>query len=347
MVVSLSRIREAGRALGRIIWSRFVSRSPLILSHLVTGRCNCRCATCLWRDPTADEMTTAEIARLYRDARRCGILLNSIWGGEPLLRDDLPEIVRASKRNRLQTIVITNGSLLSDRLDELAPWTDCFIVSIDAAGRIGRTGARHDEMRRMPGLVDKACAAIEETRRRHPRIKVIINSVLSRLNAGEAPALVRLARDLSVSIYFSPIETTYRTGPSDQPPKDPLALPPDELSDTCEELLALKRRGLPINNSSRYLRTFIGGKKPCLCYSPVLCVTVASDGSVYGCFMPKGRFGTLREHPLPEILDLPHVRRMRRPQACSICNNADVIDASNVWNLRPGPLLQYLRLYTR
>ena len=345
MLATVSRIREAGRTLGRIAWSRFVSRAPLILSHLVTGRCNCRCATCLWRDPAADELTTDEIARLYCDARRCGVLLNSIWGGEPLLRDDLPAIVRASKANRFQTIVITNASLLSDRLDELAPCVDCFIVSIDAADRAGRIGSRHDEMRVMPGLFDRACTAIEETRRRYPRIKVIINTVLSTLNRGQARPLVELARDLGASIYLSPIETTYRTGPEDQPPKEPLALPPDELSGVFGELLALKRSGLPINNSPEYLRTFIGGKKPYVCASPVLCVTVGTGGDVYGCFMPGGKFGSVREQSLRDILHQPHVRRMRRPTRCAICNNADVIDASNVYLLRPGPLLHYVRMY--
>jgi len=331
MFASSPKIHEAARALGRIVWSRFVTRAPLILSHLVTGRCNCRCATCLWRDPAADELGAAEIARLYRDARRCGVLLNSIWGGEPLLRDDLPRIVRASKANRFQTIVITNASLLSARLDELAPWVDCFIVSIDAVGGL------HDEMRVMLGLFDKACAAIEETRRRYPRTKVIINTVLSTLNRGQARPLVELARDLGVSIYLSPIETTYRTGPEDQPPKEPLALPPDELSEVFGELLALKRSGLPINNSQEYLRTFIDGKKPYLCCSPVLCVTVGTNGDVYGCFMPGGKFGSVREQSLRDI--------MRRPTRCAICNNADVIDASNVYLLRPGPLLQYVRMY--
>jgi len=341
MAATLTAAREAARTLGRIVWSRFVTGAPLILSHLVTGRCNCRCETCLWRDPEAEELSLDEIVRLYRDARREGILLNSIWGGEPLLRDDLLEIVRASKAKRLQTIVITNGSLLAEKLDELAPWVDAFIVSIDAIGR------PHDEMRRLAGLFDRACAGIVETRRRHPRIKVIINAVLSTLNAGEAPALVRLARELGASIYLSPIDTTYRTGPEDAPLKAPLALPPDELSGVFRELLALKRRGEPINNSAKYFRTFIGGKKPYVCCSPVLCVTVASNGDVFGCFMPGGKFGSVREHSLHEILRLPHVRRMRRPQRCSVCNNADIIDASNVYRLHLGALLQYLRIYVR
>lgn len=247
--------------------------------------------------------------------------------------------MRASKANRLQTIVITNGWFLTERLDELAPGVDCFIVSIDAIG------PRHDETRRLKGLFDRACAGIVEVRRRHPRIKVIVNSVLSRLNAAEAPDLVRLARELGATIYLSPIDTDYRTGPEDEPSKEPLALPPDELSAVFRELLEMKRAGWPINNSTEYFRTFIGGKKPYTCCSPVLCVTVATNGDVFGCFMPGGRFGSVREAPLGEILRRPGARRARRPRACSICNNADIIDASNVYRLHPGALLQYLRIY--
>jgi MoaA/NifB/PqqE/SkfB family radical SAM enzyme len=339
VAATLTAAREAARTLGRIAWSRFASGAPLILSHLVTGRCNCRCVTCLWRDPEAEELSLDEIMVLYADARREGLLLNSIWGGEPLVRDDLPQIVRASKANRLQTIVITNGWFLAERLDELAPGVDCFIVSIDAIG------PRHDETRRLKGLFDRACAGIVEVRRRHPRIKVIVNSVLSTLNASEAPHLVRLARELGATIYLSPIDTSYRTGPEDEPSKEPLALPPDELSAVFRELLDLKRRGEPINNSQEYFRTFIGGKKPYTCCSPVLCVTVASNGDVFGCFMPGGRYGSVREAPLGKTLRRPDVRRARRPRTCSTCNNADIIDASNVYRLHPGALLQYLRIY--
>jgi hypothetical protein len=61
--------------------------------------------------------------------------------------------------------------------------------------------------------------------------------------------------------------------------------------------------------------------------------------------MPGGKYGSVREQSLRDILRRPDVRRRRRPTRCAICNNADVIDASNVYLLHPGPLLQYVRMY--
>ena len=78
-----------------------LSGTPIVLSHLVTGRCCCKCETCLWRDlGGGDELTADQIVEVYRDAAACGIALLSLWGGEPLLRPDLPQIVQAGGPGR-------------------------------------------------------------------------------------------------------------------------------------------------------------------------------------------------------------------------------------------------------
>ena len=67
----------------------------------VTDRCNLRCTYCMpaqgldWL-PTPELLTTAEIARLARLAvTRMGVERIRLTGGEPLMRRDLEEIVRA------------------------------------------------------------------------------------------------------------------------------------------------------------------------------------------------------------------------------------------------------------
>ena len=84
--------------------ARFVSRlararvrgRPHTLSHLVTARCNARCATCLWRDSEKQELVTADVAWLYAEAGRLGMAQVVVSGGEPLLRQDLPELLHAA-----------------------------------------------------------------------------------------------------------------------------------------------------------------------------------------------------------------------------------------------------------
>lgn len=68
----------------------------------VTDRCNERCLYCLpegyksW-EPREEHLTAEEIIRIVRVATGLGFRKFRLTGGEPLLRDDLPAIVRGLK----------------------------------------------------------------------------------------------------------------------------------------------------------------------------------------------------------------------------------------------------------
>lgn len=86
----------------------------------VTKRCNLRCAFCFAdggceeTDPSKEEMK-----RAIRDiAEKCGKPLLQFSGGEPTLRDDLPELVRYAKEAGCSyTQVNTNGIRLAEDSD--------------------------------------------------------------------------------------------------------------------------------------------------------------------------------------------------------------------------------------
>ena len=133
-------------SLVRALVSNRIRGRPLFLSHLVTTRCNCRCPMCLWRDENLEEMSAAEIGSFYRDSRQQGFIQVGIWGGEPLLREDLGEILYHACRAGLSTVLLTNGYYLEERLEEVTSYLDSIIVSLDYSGE------NHDRMRRCPGL---------------------------------------------------------------------------------------------------------------------------------------------------------------------------------------------------
>lgn len=333
------RAKEAVRLLWRLVESRFLSHHPLVLSHLVTGRCNCGCDTCLWRESDGEELTTDEVAGLYHDAARSGVIMNVLWGGEPLLREDISEVVRLSKENRLVTTLITNGYFLADKARDLQD-IDCLIVSIDLPSE------EHDRLRKCPGIFRRALAGIEEASRRYPAIKVMINTVVSRLNAEKIREMVFLAKELDVSIYLSPMETGAKPFQEGKGPKEHLALDDDELAAVCEQAIELKRQGYPINNSSAYLRTFIPKKKPYTCHARKVYLHVSPNGDIENCLHREKPFGNVGERPLRQTLRDREYRRLSlAPTRCHVCNNADVIDCSYIWQLRPESLLAYLRLY--
>jgi cyclic pyranopterin phosphate synthase len=86
----------------------------------VTDRCNLRCSYCMPEEeyawlPRADILTFEEIARLVGVFTDLGVDKVRLTGGEPLLRKDLPHLVRMIAREpRIRDLAITtNGILLA------------------------------------------------------------------------------------------------------------------------------------------------------------------------------------------------------------------------------------------
>ncbi len=93
----------------------------------LTDHCNLRCCYCMpetTKDFLKPEqlMTCEEILAITRVMARNGIRKVKLTGGEPLLREDLADIVRGLYRipQIEQVTLTTNGVLLKDQLQELA-----------------------------------------------------------------------------------------------------------------------------------------------------------------------------------------------------------------------------------
>jgi cyclic pyranopterin phosphate synthase len=96
----------------------------------VTDRCNFRCVYCMPRTvfgrdhaflPRAELLTFEEIARLVEIATRLGVEKVRLTGGEPLVRRELPTLVRmlAAIPGVRDLTLTTNGVLLPEHADEL------------------------------------------------------------------------------------------------------------------------------------------------------------------------------------------------------------------------------------
>lgn len=87
----------------------------------VTDRCNIRCFYCMPEDnpnymPRADLLTYEEIGRFVRVVAGLGVRKIRLTGGEPLVRRDLPELVRllAAIPGIDEIAMTTNGLLLAE-----------------------------------------------------------------------------------------------------------------------------------------------------------------------------------------------------------------------------------------
>src|SRR6185503_6748198 len=103
------------------------NRSLRDLRVSVTDRCNFRCPYCMPRDafgsghrflPKREILTFEEICRVVQVSLDLGVRKVRLTGGEPLLRTDLPDLVRMLRRTGdIDLALTTNGSLL----ERLAP----------------------------------------------------------------------------------------------------------------------------------------------------------------------------------------------------------------------------------
>jgi len=179
----------------------FLARRFIHCNLQITHRCNFRCQICdFWKKPyaPADELSLADIRLIGRKLNRLGTLILSLAGGEPLIRDDICDIITALNRANHFPILITNGWFVNETLarDILRAGLQEISVSIDY-----RDPARHDAQRGRPGAWDRAVRALDLLNRHRPdrRNRVHMISVLMDDNLEEIEPLILLARDLGVT----------------------------------------------------------------------------------------------------------------------------------------------------
>ena len=144
-------------------------RRPITYLRIsVTDRCNLRCTYCMpeaglpWI-PKADVLTFEEIEAIVRAAASVGVRSIRLTGGEPLVRRDLPDLVRrVAAIEGIEDIALsTNGLLLAEQLDALiAAGLDRINVSLDTL-RPDRFAAiaRRPGLERVLAGIDAALAA--------------------------------------------------------------------------------------------------------------------------------------------------------------------------------------------
>ena len=183
------------------LFRTWATRHPVWCAWQVTYRCNFRCRFCgYWHDPLGREAepTVEQFERAARKLAGYGTMLISLAGGEPLLRTDLPEIVRAVGRYHFPFIT-TNGWFVTPQVarDLMAAGVWGVSVSIDYDD-----AALHDAKRGMDGAWEAAWRAVKllSAARVHKWQRVNVMSVLLDDNIDQMEAL--LARAAAHDAYL-------------------------------------------------------------------------------------------------------------------------------------------------
>jgi MoaA/NifB/PqqE/SkfB family radical SAM enzyme len=181
--------------LGIRIYREFISnlcgvRAPFFCGHKLTYNCNLKCKMCpFWRRPSHDSSLEQEkmILKNIYDSGAVGVAFE---GGEPLLRSDLVDILAFSRSLPLHTSLITNGTLLESKIDQIAPYINGVVyVSLDGLRKT------HDSIRGVEGCFKKVIQGINAAKE---KVAVTINTTIMAENIDEIENLVRLSDELGI-----------------------------------------------------------------------------------------------------------------------------------------------------
>ncbi len=178
--------------------ANYLGRGPLCVSFEITYSCNARCRHCHLGGPVREERASPE--EFGRIARALRPVVAQISGGEPLLRKDVEDVVKALKRpGRAPFLVLTtNGTLLTK--DKHARLRDAgveeFSLSLDYPDE------RHDAFRGVPGLFGKI-RDLAGALKGNGDSGITLSCVIQRDNFRELVKLAELARDWGLRMNFS------------------------------------------------------------------------------------------------------------------------------------------------
>jgi MoaA/NifB/PqqE/SkfB family radical SAM enzyme len=286
-------------------------------------------------------METHEIFKLQDEAWKLNFLAYLAFGGEPLTRPDALAIMKHAHDRGFYTSIITNGTLLYNKAEEIAKTVDLTWVSLDYDSDY------HDEMRGLKGAFNSALKGIKKLRSKGG--KIAINCVLSKLNMDAAKKMAQLAQNLKVKIAFDPIEVL--PGFNEE-----YMLSRKECKSLFSNVLQLKKLGYPILNSYEFIQHLIS-RTGYSCAQPKVFLEVQANGEIapFWCRKKNHIIGNLRKQSLSEVLySTPFENFSRSTEGCSLCDNSSTLEVSMFYSTRdffkncfkpPTPVVRLVREY--
>ena len=271
--MSLADNMRLSLEIGRSAWVR---RRPFLVYFKPTPRCDLRCEICSrWKEKPkpGEELPLEEIKPMLAKFRRAGGAVLTLWGGEPMLRKDLPEILGAAKDMGYRTSICTNCNSLERRAGEVLPHLDILLCSLDGYGEV------HDRLRGVKGLFERTIRGIRLARKQR-NLTIKVWASVHRKNMDQVEKLARLAQDLGVGIEFFPVSAIADYN-------DEILCGREDLKQAFEKILELKRGGMPIRNPDRVLRIMRAGAS-FTCNFARIAVHLDHAGKVYTCENPAG-----------------------------------------------------------
>jgi len=262
-----------------------------------------------------EELTTEQGLRLLDNLAEAGVESLLLSGGEPLLREDILELVSHASR-RMAVSINTNGWLLAENFEALRQaGAGSVQISID-----GACAESHDFLRGK-GSYERAVRALKRCAS-SGFDRIFILSVVHHLNFGELPRLIDWAFDNGVSFFV--VNTFVPVGRGEGMAE--LALAPEERKSVYELLVRKQEEGKRVgaDDPCMYIvnkhvqQAILDPKHPLVsigCGAGITGCAVRPDGKVISCPGLRQVAGDLMQERLADLWRTSDVFRALRSKS--------------------------------
>ncbi len=183
--------------------SKYLS-APMGLIWELTHACNLKCKHCFSQSgrPETNELTTQEIKHALDAFSQSKVLFINFTGGEPLMRDDLFDILTYASGKKISIDLSTNGLLVSREVISKLKETNVFQVQVSIDG-LEKT---HDNLRGK-GAFQKALRSIDLMK--NNGLQIVISTTINKTNLNQVPDIIDCVAAVGASMFkttlFAPL----------------------------------------------------------------------------------------------------------------------------------------------
>lgn len=274
-----------------IIRGILTQKAPIYVQFAVNKNCNLKCKMCGAVEARKNErnLSLEEIKQLSNIINKIGVGVIVLTGGEPFLRNDLPDIVKTFAEKGIEVRLQTNGILATEEkikevikaglrdvtisLDTLDPKKQAFICnSKNIWYKVIESLALFSKYLPQKGSMS------------------IINTVVSKLNIQEIPKVVKFATKIGFYSSLIPVHLSTTPGFIVRKEAQSFAFTQDDHKDIdtiYSILIKMKKSGYNIHNTYKFLKgsaEFLKYKKIYwVCDSPYLYFSISPQGYFLPC----------------------------------------------------------------
>lgn len=185
-------------------------RVPYSLYVATTEACPHACEHCSYAGRAKATPTKAQLLKLIDEVKAMGTSTMGFSGGEPLLRDDLPELIAAAQPE-MTTVVFTTGHRLdSSRARDLAnAGVGCVTIGLE-----GTTEQIHDAVRKTQGSFEQTRQAVMNCKEAGIYTAISTVGTRERIENGQLEGMYQLAKLWGVKEFrlLGPVPTGRKLG---------------------------------------------------------------------------------------------------------------------------------------